>query len=55
MYGEGGDRESLEGKRTLGLSLENRVRFRSVQVHKDSFRTAGTTRAKAEKQEKASR
>lgn len=54
-YGEAGDCESLEGKRTLGWSLESRVRVHSVQVHKDSFLTVGTAHAKAEKQEKASR
>lgn len=54
-FWEGGNHDGLEVKRTLGLSLETRVRFHSVQVRRDSFQVSGTARAKAEKQEKASR
>lgn len=39
----------------LGLRLESRVRFHLVQVRGDSFLAAGTARARAGNQEKASR
>lgn len=54
-FWEGGDRENLEGRRMLGLRLESRVRFHLVQVRGDSFLAAGTARARAGNQEKASR
>lgn len=38
----------------LGLRLESRVRFHSVQVRGDSFLAAGTASARAGDQEKAS-